>query len=210
MPDMDEILSVSQASSELGISREAVYAAIREGRLQSVNILGKLGIERHVLESYHPQEIKIRAAKERAADFRFARIEHNLGYGGKFSLMLVNISLIQWAHYPLPGESERAELPPLKATFADSQQIFYPGTEGEVLFRLLRQKPNIREMHGSTGVYLLNLDYVRAVDYRSQEINEDQATLFIDFGGKGPEPRFEADEAEAVWKYLSTNLNIHS
>lgn len=65
-----DLITVSEAAKELGISREAVYKAIREGRLAAVNILGKIGIERKALKEYHPEEIRIKAGKRRAAKNR--------------------------------------------------------------------------------------------------------------------------------------------
>lgn len=59
------LLTVSEAANELGVSREAVYKAIREGRLTSVMVLGKIGIERKTLKAYSPGAQQIAAGKER-------------------------------------------------------------------------------------------------------------------------------------------------
>jgi excisionase family DNA binding protein len=67
------LITVSEAAKELGISREAIYKAIREGRLTAINILGKIGIEREALKEYHPEEVRIKAGKKRAAQKRRAR-----------------------------------------------------------------------------------------------------------------------------------------
>ena len=62
-----DLVTVAQAAKELGISRIAVYQAIGEGRLEAVQILDKLGIERRALKKYRPNQTKVRAGKERAA-----------------------------------------------------------------------------------------------------------------------------------------------
>lgn len=67
------LLTVSEAAKELGISRESVYKAIREGRLTSVMVLGKIGIERKALKGYSPGERQIAAGKKRARDRRKAK-----------------------------------------------------------------------------------------------------------------------------------------
>jgi len=61
----NHLVTVLQAAKELGISRIAVYQAIEEGRLEAVEILGKLGIERRALKRYRPNEMKIRAGNAR-------------------------------------------------------------------------------------------------------------------------------------------------
>jgi excisionase family DNA binding protein len=68
-----DLITVSDAARELGISREAVYKAIREGRLPAIKILGKVGIERKILREYHPVEVRVRAGKKRAAQKRKSR-----------------------------------------------------------------------------------------------------------------------------------------
>jgi excisionase family DNA binding protein len=62
-----DLLTVAEASKELGISREAVYLAIREGRLKAIKILGKHGIRRKEVEAYQPVEVKVRAGQKSAA-----------------------------------------------------------------------------------------------------------------------------------------------
>jgi excisionase family DNA binding protein len=67
------LLTVSEAAKELGISRESVYKAIREGRLMSVIVLGKIGIERKTLKAYSPGARQIAAGKKRARTRRKAK-----------------------------------------------------------------------------------------------------------------------------------------
>ncbi len=62
-----DLLTVAEAAKELGISREALYQAIREGRLKAVKILGKYGIRRKELETYKPVEVRVRAGQALAA-----------------------------------------------------------------------------------------------------------------------------------------------
>lgn len=61
-----DLVTVAQAAKELGISRIAVYQAIDEGRLESVEILGKLGVPRRALKKYRPSERNISAGRARA------------------------------------------------------------------------------------------------------------------------------------------------
>jgi excisionase family DNA binding protein len=65
-----DILTVSEAAKELGISREAVYLAIREGRLTAVKILGKYGITRDALDKYQPVEARVKAQRQAASKRR--------------------------------------------------------------------------------------------------------------------------------------------
>ena len=62
-----DLVTVVQAAKELGISRIAVYQAIQEGRLESVEVLGKIGVPRRALKNYRPNETRVRAGNERAA-----------------------------------------------------------------------------------------------------------------------------------------------
>lgn len=62
-----EVVTVAQAAKELGISRFAVYKAIEAGNMESVEMLGKLGIPRRALSKYQPDEAKQRAGFARAA-----------------------------------------------------------------------------------------------------------------------------------------------
>lgn len=64
--DTSELVTVVQAAKELGVSRYAIYKAIGEGRLESVRVLGKLGVPRRALKQYQPNETKIRAGHARA------------------------------------------------------------------------------------------------------------------------------------------------
>ncbi len=62
-----KLVTVRDAAREKGISREAVYQAIRTGRLKSRKVLGKIGILRSSLDEYEPDSKKIRAGRLRAA-----------------------------------------------------------------------------------------------------------------------------------------------
>lgn len=62
-----DLVTVVQAARELGISRIAVYQAIADGRLASVEVLGKIGVPRHALKRYRPDETRQRAGFARAA-----------------------------------------------------------------------------------------------------------------------------------------------
>jgi excisionase family DNA binding protein len=64
--EITNLVTVVQAAKALGISRYAVYKAIDEGRLEAVEVLGKLGIPRRALKKYHPNKAKIRAGQARA------------------------------------------------------------------------------------------------------------------------------------------------
>ncbi len=61
-----KLVTVRDAAKEKGISREAVYQAIRAGRLKSRKVLGKIGILRSSLDEYEPDSNKIRAGRLRA------------------------------------------------------------------------------------------------------------------------------------------------
>lgn len=65
-PESD-LVTVAQAARELGISRIAVYQAIDDGRLASVEVLGKIGVPRHALQQYRPNQTRQRAGFARAS-----------------------------------------------------------------------------------------------------------------------------------------------
>lgn len=71
-----DLLTVAEAAKELGISREALYQAIRESRLKAVKILGRYGVRRKELEAYRPVEVRIRAGKVLGATKRRATRGH--------------------------------------------------------------------------------------------------------------------------------------
>jgi excisionase family DNA binding protein len=61
------LISVSEAAKEKGVSREAVYQAIRRGELDARRVLGRIGVQRRSLDAYRPDAAKVRAGRERAA-----------------------------------------------------------------------------------------------------------------------------------------------
>jgi excisionase family DNA binding protein len=61
-----ELITVSEAAKEKGISREAVYQAIRSGRIASQRVLGRIGIVRASLAHYQPNQHKVQAGRVRA------------------------------------------------------------------------------------------------------------------------------------------------
>lgn len=62
----NDLVTVAQAAKELGITRYAVYKAIDAGNLESVEVLGKIGVPRRALKQYQPNEKRIRAGHARA------------------------------------------------------------------------------------------------------------------------------------------------
>jgi excisionase family DNA binding protein len=76
-----KLVTVSEAAREKGISREAIYRAIQDGRLRYRKILGKIGIVRSSLESYEPDGDKIRAgltgARSRKRNHRIRKGRNN-------------------------------------------------------------------------------------------------------------------------------------
>jgi hypothetical protein len=61
-----QLVTVKDAAKEKGISREAIYQAIQNGRLKTRTVLGKIGILRTSLDAYEPDRNKIRAGLTRA------------------------------------------------------------------------------------------------------------------------------------------------
>ena len=51
----NDIVTPAQAAKLKGVSRTAIYNALGDGRLQSVRILGRIGIARSVLKAWQPQ-----------------------------------------------------------------------------------------------------------------------------------------------------------
>ncbi|MGH9822776.1 MAG: helix-turn-helix domain-containing protein [Blastocatellia bacterium] len=60
-----DLVTVAEAAKLLGISRGAVYLAVREKRIAAVTLLGKIGIPRAELEKYEPVAVRVRAGKQR-------------------------------------------------------------------------------------------------------------------------------------------------
>ena len=61
-----QLVTVKDAAREKGISREAIYQAIQDGRLKTRKVLGKIGILRRSLDAYEPDRNKVRAGLTRA------------------------------------------------------------------------------------------------------------------------------------------------
>jgi excisionase family DNA binding protein len=61
-----DLVTVKEAAQEKGVSREAIYQAIQEGRLKTRKVLGKIGILRRSLDAYQPNHIKVQAGLIRA------------------------------------------------------------------------------------------------------------------------------------------------
>ena len=61
-----QLITVRDAAREKGISREAIYQAIQDGRLKTKKVLGKIGILRRSLDAYEPDRNKVRAGLMRA------------------------------------------------------------------------------------------------------------------------------------------------
>ena len=68
-----QLVTVKDAAREKGISREAIYQAIQDGRLKTRKVLGKIGVLRSSLDAYEPDRNKVRAGLTRA---RFKRCQH--------------------------------------------------------------------------------------------------------------------------------------
>lgn len=50
-----DILTPAQAAKLKGVSRTAIYNALSDGRLQGVRVLGRIGIERKIVQAWKPQ-----------------------------------------------------------------------------------------------------------------------------------------------------------
>ena len=61
-----QLVTVKDAAREKGISREAIYRAIHDGRLKTRKVLGKIGVLRSSLDAYEPDRNKVRAGLTRA------------------------------------------------------------------------------------------------------------------------------------------------
>lgn len=61
-----KLLSVSEVAREKGVSREAVYQAIRRGQLKARRVLGRIGVVERSLGAYEPRREKVEAGRERA------------------------------------------------------------------------------------------------------------------------------------------------
>lgn len=65
-----QLVTVKDAAREKGISREAIYQAIQDGRLKTRKVLGKIGILRSSLDAYEPDRNKVHAGLTRARSQR--------------------------------------------------------------------------------------------------------------------------------------------
>jgi len=76
------LVTVKDAAREKGISREAIYRAIQDGRLKTRKVLGKIGILRRSLDAYEPDRNKVRAGLIRAHFKKHQR--HGTQKGAKY------------------------------------------------------------------------------------------------------------------------------
>ncbi len=56
----DDLLTITEAASALGISRAALYDAIQNGRLAAVTVLGKQVLRRADVAAYEPRSYRDR------------------------------------------------------------------------------------------------------------------------------------------------------
>jgi excisionase family DNA binding protein len=54
--DTEDLLTVSQAAEERGVSRQAINHLIRQGKLKAVEIAGKNFISRKALSEFEPDK----------------------------------------------------------------------------------------------------------------------------------------------------------
>ena len=74
-----QLVTVKEAAREKGISREAIYQAIQDGRLKIKIVLGKIGILRTSLDAYQPNHHKVRAGLARARFEKGQRVHYTEG-----------------------------------------------------------------------------------------------------------------------------------
>ncbi|MDT4896721.1 MAG: hypothetical protein QOH25_1798 [Acidobacteriota bacterium] len=198
----EEIVSVSEAAAILGLSREAVYSAIREGRLTSVQVLGRIGVGRSALEGYQPNESKVRAGKERATTHRLMELRYPSKSDRQPSYLVLDTRDIWKATRPQKGGPRPSRPAALTVAYADGEQEKFTGAEAEEIFAILSQKPGFVEVTYEHGVMLLNTDQIRRLEYRETTPQGDPAVLKVKPGKGGAEVVFFGDTAETALRAI--------
>ncbi len=203
---MDKILSVIEAAEELGVSREAVYAAIRENRLPSVNILGKIGIERSALEKYRPNEQKMRAGKERSTAHHLVACVNPVDLPTRSGEMYINLDEIKRAEYrvyPTDGGDEHI----LELIFVSGERTNVIGETCHNVLDHLRQRVKLININLASKGHVFNPAYIEYIIYQKKQ-KDDRASLVIRIRGERDSFKFFGNEAEAIWKEIKPSLNV--
>ena len=191
-----DYLSVSEVASQLRISRAAVYSAIREGRLDSDVVLGKIAITKTALSRYKPNTERVRAAKIRVPTSSFVLMEVPGTQDREEGEELLNLDLLLYAHCNL-GES-----PSIHLTFAQGRTRSYRDAACLAIFQELTGRPNIVELSRSSGADLINVNQIANVVF-TPETSVSQAFLFVEFSSLDAVlPASHGREAESAWKLL--------
>ena len=191
-----DYLSVSEVASQLGISRAAVYSAIREGRLDSDVVLGKIAITKTALLKYKPNTERVRAAKIRVPTSPFVLMETPGTQEREEGEELLNLELLLYAHCNL------GEPPSIHLTFAQGRTRSYRDASCLAIFRELTGRPNIVELSRSSGADLINVNQIANVVF-TPETSVSQAFLFVEFlTPDAALPASHGREADSAWKLL--------
>jgi excisionase family DNA binding protein len=198
-----DYLSVSEVASQLGISRAAVYSAIREGRLDSDVVLGKIAITKTALSRYKPNTDRVRAAKIRVPTSSFVLMEALGTKERKEGVELINLDLLLYAHCNL-GES-----PSIYLTFAQGRTRSYRDAACLAIFRELTGRPNIVELSRDSGADLINVNQIANVVF-TPETSVSSASLFVEFLTRDAGlPVSHGREADSAWKLLKDIASPH-
>lgn len=192
-----DYLSVNEAASRLGVSRAAVYSAIREGRLESDVVLGKIAVTRKSLANYKPNPDRVRAGKIRIAQSSYVVVELSKTAHKSASEEVLNLDELSSGHYSL-NEKHSIHL-----EFMDGSSRTYEGKACDALLRDLAERTNIFELARESGADLVNVHKVSNIVFSPKAHNEESVVIFqVLAGGKPRQISVRGSEAEAAWKEL--------
>ena len=191
-----DYLSVNEAASRLGISRAAVYSAIREGRLESEVILGKIALKRGSVANYKPNQDRIRAAKIRLIQTRCVVVQVPKSPQRAASEELLNLQELTSGHYTLTGPHS------IYLEFSDGSNRTYEGKACDAVLRDLAERTNILELGRESGSDVINVHKISHVVFSPKTLREDPVVIFHLLAGKPREITVRGSEADAAWKEL--------
>lgn len=191
-----DYLSVNQAASELGISRAAVYSAIREGRLESEVVLGKIAVTRKSLARYKPNQDRIRAGKIRLAQNPSVVIEIPKTSQRAAGEELLDLEELSYGYYTLTGSHS------IHLEFTDRSSDTYTGQACDAIFRDLTERPNIIEISRESGIELINVLKIYKVVFSIKTPQQEAVIKIQPVASKPGKVTASGAEAEAVWEEL--------
>lgn len=195
-----EYLSVNEVASQLGISRAAIYSAIREGRLESEVVLGRIAVKRSSAATYKPNQDRIRAGKIRPLQNPCVVIETPKTPQRLAGEKLLNFEALAVAHYTLRASHS------IHLEFTDGSTDTFDGNACDAILRDLTERTNIIEISRESGADLINVNWISKATFSFKSPNALAVIKIWVLVGKSREMPFSGSEAEVAWQELKRIL----